>query len=46
MADRFIYRVGRPLVLKVLFTFFRVPQAVGCTAAAMLPKQAMGTLNF
>ena len=38
--------MGRKLVPKVLFTFFReFPRLLGITAAAMLPKQARGTLR-
>ena len=34
------YRVGRPLVQKVLFPFFlELPRLLGCTAAAMLPSK-------
>ena len=35
-----------PLVLKVLkICFLAVPRLLGCTAAAMLPKQARGTFR-
>ena len=38
--------MGRKLVPKVLFTFFReFPRLLGITAAAMLPKQARGTFR-
>ena len=38
------YRVGRPLVPKVLLTvFWEFPRLLVFTAAAMLPKQARGT---
>ena len=40
------YRVGRPRVPMVLFTFFlEFSKLLGCTAAAMLPQQARGTLR-
>ena len=38
------YRVGRPLVPKVLFTLF-FPRLLGCSVAAMLPKQARETFR-
>ena len=40
------YQVGRPLVPRGFVKCFRrVPRLLGCTAAAMLPKQARGTFR-